>query len=728
MTTTIPWTFQHQLNDGRLRDQHQEQLQQKELQPIPWEPHALERLYSALDIPEIFLLVIDLLDHYSVVQCLQVCQRWYNCLLPMVWRTVALGYVRKHPDKSGPIDDTVAFLKHAHLIQELEISGREFLDLPPDGALIQCLSLKTLSLYSHWHYYKRKQDPVEIAKRESCLVDLIRRHQRTLEVIKLNNTQIFSEELFQVLKGCPRLRHLEQEEDFSNGNRWITRQYEELWSRGLIETLCLKGPVFDDKRFHNPIQSGEGENESHVDEGVDEKSDTFPLDQQNDADLTRKLLSRSTTTTTTTLATTKTRIREMEIKSYVCQEELDKGLIRMILNSPDLTRLGWDVFPKLRITLTTASPMAILARAARQQLGESGGSVSSNTNYTNSNMPQSSLSSIKFCPRIRSLSLRAAHFQIEDFETVICSLPALTSLDLSMTNFNFRSCRILMNVNHGRYQNTLTELFLKGCRHIQGKVLQTILVSFPNLRVFQADNLFRRDLVLLDVQGQEKIGNNRDPRLWACLDLKELAIFFDRTFFVDARHWEYSQWGPLERNEESDDDGGAQEGEHEVLAIKDIVDSKDGTEDKTNMLTTTSTTITTTAVSSAASCSSFFHKISTESLIFSRLATLRHLEVLDMRVEYIPKARRILKFDLRHGLDQLRHLKRLRVLHGPDVHNQIFYWGEKEALWVLENWPRLQILDSVALDVAAETILKEGGVDCGHFTWYGIRKPNILRQ
>ncbi|KAF9917873.1 hypothetical protein BX616_011012 [Lobosporangium transversale] len=80
--------------------------------------------------------------------------------------------------------------------------------------------------------------------------------------------------------------------------------------------------------------------------------------------------------------------------------------------------------------------------------------------------------------------------------------------------------------------------------------------------------------------------------------------------------------------------------------------------------------------------------------IFSRLAQLQNLEVLDVgnREPFWPSARRgTLVFRLENGLGTLAPIRRLRRLHVGMSHDQDM--GIDEVQWMIEHWKNLKLLD-----------------------------------
>ncbi|KAG0044479.1 hypothetical protein BGZ83_010305 [Gryganskiella cystojenkinii] len=249
------------------------------------------------------------------------------------------------------------------------------------------------------------------------------------------------------------------------------------------------------------------------------------------------------------------------------------------------------------------------------------------------------------------MTLPHADFAIKDFETLIGALPALTDLSLDSTNFDDHCFQILKNVDQGRYGTTLTELSIKHCENFSGRFIHEVLCNFAALQVFKADTLFYSDLL----QDEREHGGQRRP--WVCLGLKTLSLFFKR---ISDPHTASS--------------------ENVAPAVP-----SDGTSVVNNTVETTSTPATTTSM--ITSTSPTF-----ESLLFPRVATLEQLETLDMANYQSLRPPEIIRLDLEHGLDQLKTLKRLRVLKGfNSFRNQVAHWDEAEAHWVLKHWPRPEL-------------------------------------
>ncbi|KAG0055690.1 hypothetical protein BGZ83_007697 [Gryganskiella cystojenkinii] len=713
MARTAQQKLPRQSASRQLWERHRQlqQHQQQELESYSQERHAHnQRHHQALDLPEVFFSISRFLDSYSILQCLHVCKQWHTLLLPSIWSKVKLNSDWK-PVFGGQRhqDDPFAFLKHAYLVQELEIYSfaSDLTLLQPDGRrLIHCVNLSTLIINIHWafddnddfyetdvtnyglEHSSRKEMEEQRDRQRSSLIEIIRLHQRTLEVLKLSS-RIFSKELLDVIAGCPRLRRLEHSETFIDLDKWTTQQYEQLWSNNL-EVLYLNQLTLKESSQYD----------HHTDTSIINYSSIQGLE--------------ASFTSAEPISAITTAIQDLSIDMSVVRPKFYEVPLRMILSSPKLTRLSWTSSQGDNPYSTTLAPMAYLAQAVRLR-GSSNGSSSDGDSGDGDSL---SVRNPVFSSRLAFLCMRWINFATEDFETLIGASPSLTGLELSLTNFDDQCLQILMNQDHGRYQSTLTELNLEGCREVTGKLIQEILCSFSGLRIFKADNLCRCDLVLLDEQGY---GHEQGEALrpWICLGLKELSLFFDRSsgeppndeifegyvsdgdddivFLEDESGMDEFHISNEDENEEKK---GQEYENHNGDDIDDSVHmTSDAVPSSAYYVSNTPGTSTTSMVT-------------TESLVFSRLSTLEQLEILDLNVCYVPRAYRILQLTLKGGLDQLRTLKRLKVLHGPDFRNQTFFWTEKEALWVLEHWPRLQTMTSVALDETARRILVDRGIDC----------------
>ncbi|KAG0044709.1 hypothetical protein BGZ83_010076 [Gryganskiella cystojenkinii] len=98
-----------------------------------------------------------------------------------------------------------------------------------------------------------------------------------------------------------------------------------------------------------------------------------------------------------------------------------------------------------------------------------------------------------------------------------------------------------------------------------------------------------------------------------------------------------------------------------------------------------------------------------DAMILSRIATLEQLEVLDVSAAH-SHAEWVLRLKLEHGLDQLKTLKQLKHLRGPDDKGNGFRWGLAEAQWATENWKSLKTLQNISLDGEAKMHIKERGI------------------
>ncbi|KAG0044039.1 hypothetical protein BGZ83_010722, partial [Gryganskiella cystojenkinii] len=93
---------------------------------------------------------------------------------------------------------------------------------------------------------------------------------------------------------------------------------------------------------------------------------------------------------------------------------------------------------------------------------------------------------------------------------------------------------------------------------------------------------------------------------------------------------------------------------------------------------------------------------SSETLVFSRLSDLTKLEVCELRGSSNNTAPRL---TLKNGLDLLRSLRQMREFTNNSIHR--VQWGEPEMRWVLEHWPRWQVIEGISLDKEARRLLKK---------------------
>ncbi|KAG0044188.1 hypothetical protein BGZ83_010566 [Gryganskiella cystojenkinii] len=692
-------------NHRRLQQRHAQQQKPQTRIKKQQQLHQDSSLYQdqnqlrPLLIPEIILHVGNFLDSYSALQCLRVCQQWYSLLLPMVWSSVEVVFGSfflhfVHP--RGIVKDPHVFLKHTHLIQQLSLASTDTFDFPllqeqPDQQqneteerlqnlprqfqwgpahrvevgqdpprhqhfTIHCPNLSTLILPLHWNpHEKERKTPELIAARESALIDLIRRHQHSLEVLELG-TDIFSEELLEVLMGCPRLRRLEQEEWFIEP-KWILRQYEQIWSLRL-NTLRLIQPDYIGDRIEM--------------EGLGSFAAAGIAIDNNISSWGKQLDSSSECSKPRSVETTQ--LKDLEFKWHSNWSGFHGIALKMIINSPELTRLKWDFYSAEEDESPSTGPLARLVRAM------------SSSSSSSPSLPPSSSSSSSSSPKIgtwsqlKTLAVIGADFEVKDFETLVRVLPVLTDLELELTNFDDCFLQLLQTVDQGRYRSTLSELRFKKCDGVTGAIVHEILCQFSGLRVFKAEMIRHSDL-LQDAQDHDGV-----MRPWVCLGLKELSLYFGHT--------------------SSDESNTTQESTPATFSVLTSA---------FNSIRTTITAATTTSPppppppqSPATTVPPTF-----ESLIFPRLSTFEQLEVLDMNTTDVILRHRNVRMDLKHDLDQLWTLKRLRILNGSVFKPRVFYWGEDEAHWVLDHWPRLETLDYIGLTDGARSILEdEGGLDC----------------
>ncbi|KAG0042517.1 hypothetical protein BGZ83_000361 [Gryganskiella cystojenkinii] len=140
------------------------------------------------------------------------------------------------------------------------------------------------------------------------------------------------------------------------------------------------------------------------------------------------------------------------------------------------------------------------------------------------------------CLRLEDLSLPDEKFQNDDFSSLMNAMHRLTALNLSRTNFNLDSWRILQSVP--RHVFTIRNLNLHGCMDLPGAAMQDILCSMPNLEVFySAEGFFDTDLL-------------EDPRPWACSHrLQDLQLILGIRSFKTSYPTVYSYLAGLTKIE-----------------------------------------------------------------------------------------------------------------------------------------------------------------------------------
>jgi len=92
-------------------------------------------------------------------------------------------------------------------------------------------------------------------------------------------------------------------------------------------------------------------------------------------------------------------------------------------------------------------------------------------------------------------------------------------------------------------------------------------------------------------------------------------------------------------------------------------------------------------------------------MILSRISELVKLEVLDFKLSDLCLSLFDENGQENGSLRQLKTLGRLENLTVP-LKQPYGQWGEPEALWILEHWPRLRLLHKIALDDRAVDLLK----------------------
>ncbi|KAG0045517.1 hypothetical protein BGZ83_009293 [Gryganskiella cystojenkinii] len=442
--------------------------------------------------PEILLIISEYLTRHTITIALRVCQAWYQILLSRVWITV-----RKLIDFPFSFGGTPeALSNHSSLIKSLELfSTRTSFDAIGNRPDFTCKHLSVLIIYD----LRSLPQTADAPRACLSLLTLIQRHQRTLKTLITQSP--ITKEFLEVVQGCSsQLSTLDlcrkQPQQALAGlglDQWMDH-YDLLWSR--VRTIALRGRWFD-----NPVLTSALLN--RMSEAKDTVVQDLSLDLQDKYswDLIRfqlafifkcSKLNRLFWTIKADDQAEETVFWPIEVDNQASEEEEDKAksAMALLLAEQEVTGpIGNNGIP-----------------AGTREKGVSG----SRRRY--------------LLDQLESLSLPRMDFKNDDFKTLLGSLTALLELDLSYTNFDSISWRIMKDVP--RVLTHVRALVLKGCREVSGSIVHEIMCSLTGLEVLEVDYISDRDMMQSPGEPPEQ------ERPWVCLGLKNLCVGFllhDRT-------------------------------------------------------------------------------------------------------------------------------------------------------------------------------------------------------
>lgn len=108
---------------------------------------------TPIEVPELFARIADYLDRHTLVQMIQVCRKFHQVCIPLLWQTVNL----QEQDEDGYEDDTpcpwegdkafrMGFLRHGRWIEHLHLIGIMIQDGDLELIAENCTRLKSLDL------------------------------------------------------------------------------------------------------------------------------------------------------------------------------------------------------------------------------------------------------------------------------------------------------------------------------------------------------------------------------------------------------------------------------------------------------------------------------------------------------------------------------------------------------------------------------------------------------
>ncbi|KAG0045255.1 hypothetical protein BGZ83_009511, partial [Gryganskiella cystojenkinii] len=168
--------------------------------------------------------------------------------------------------------------------------------------------------------------------------------------------------------------------------------------------------------------------------------------------------------------------------------EVTKAQFRTVQQCPHLVQLNWSSSYSTEYGLRDpdGGPMHLMAEEIR----------SSGDKWIN----------------IKDLSLSESHIYSQDLSLLIGTKPQLTALNLSSTDINLDSWRVLQA--SPQLLVRLQGLVVEDCSCLPGSAIQGMLCSMPNLKVFKGDILKYTDM-------------EQDDSPWVCQRLQELSLEYD---------------------------------------------------------------------------------------------------------------------------------------------------------------------------------------------------------
>ncbi|KAG0044110.1 hypothetical protein BGZ83_010650 [Gryganskiella cystojenkinii] len=176
---------------------------------------------------------------------------------------------------------------------------------------------------------------------------------------------------------------------------------------------------------------------------------------------------------------------------------------------PDLIALHWKPSACDLTRGGGISPMRLLALHLKGNIGDRDEDKKKDRGGTNSTSDGDD--STLFCPKLASLTMDNCVFKKQDLTEFLQARSNIGLVKLSVENGQFgqTAWRILRSGDH--HLGTLESLNLRGCKSVTGAMVQDMLCSLPYLRALSAPRLTDLDI-------------REDPRSWVCLGLRRLVL------------------------------------------------------------------------------------------------------------------------------------------------------------------------------------------------------------
>ncbi|KAG0049021.1 hypothetical protein BGZ83_006138 [Gryganskiella cystojenkinii] len=410
---------------------------------------------SALDLPEIRSHLAPFLTRSELARCAQVCQDWNKTFHPLVWAEITLT------DKKSPYLvqrelPRETLLQNSNYVHELTC---RYFSLPIDGPPLIFRNLKNFTLAA--------SNP---SQRKYTKHRFIPQHHKTLEQISFNgwgyDTKVFGP-LWKAIASCPRLQSLSAGSlCLKSLESWAG--FRHLWSNQLTHRLCLSS--ID---IWAPPSSRQG-NDKTVES------------------ILREDLGYS-------------KIKQLELRflgGYASRLDQQSLLLGW---APALESFLWQ-FSSPRIRQFKRFSFQTLDQLLKQRLSTCPKLVHLHVSMQLEPAYDDFGDEIKDDPKDEECD---QIFSFLEAKSLLVDEYPLESLTLPQNWFGTRSWDVVKN--HPIWPTSLTILDLKDAVRLPGSVVQEMLCTLPNLKVFGAAQITDMDVV-------------NDPRPWVCLRLRKLSL------------------------------------------------------------------------------------------------------------------------------------------------------------------------------------------------------------